>query len=175
VVTTNCSNNYGPYQFPEKLIPLIICNAIAGRGLPLYGDGLQVRDWLFVKDHCMAIRRVLEAGMPGATYNIGGWNERSNLGVVTSLCEALDELRPRADRKSFKEQITFVEDRPGHDRRYAVDAKKIELELGWRPLETFDTGIRRTTQWYLDNQSWVRGVTSGAYRQWLEQKYGVIT
>jgi dTDP-glucose 4,6-dehydratase len=172
VLTTNCSNNYGPYHFPEKLIPLIIHNALAGKALPVYGDGLQVRDWLYVKDHCTAIRRVLEAGKPGTTYNIGGWNERTNLDVVNSLCAILDELRPRADRRSYKEQIAFVTDRPGHDRRYAINATKIEQELAWRPVETLESGMRKTVQWYLDNQSWVKRVANGAYRQWLAQNYG---
>jgi len=172
VLTTNCSNNYGPYHFPEKLIPLCIHNALAGKPLPIYGDGQQIRDWLYVKDHCAAIRRVLEAGKIGEVYNIGGWNEKANLDVVNILCEILDELRPRADGKSYKTQITFVADRPGHDRRYAIDATKLERELGWRPAETFETGIRKTVQWYLDNQTWVKNVTSGAYREWLGVQYG---
>ncbi len=171
VVTTNCSNNYGPYHFPEKLIPLVINNALAGKPLPIYGDGQQIRDWLYVKDHCSAIRRVLEAGRVGETYNIGGWNEKPNLDVVHTLCTILDELSPRADGKSYEEQIAYVKDRPGHDRRYAIDASKIERELGWRPAETFDTGIRKTVRWYLDNQAWVSNVTSGAYRQWLDKNY----
>ncbi len=171
VLTTNCSNNYGPYHFPEKLIPLVIHNALAGKPLPIYGDGQQIRDWLYVKDHCSAIRRVLEAGMVGETYNIGGWNEKPNLEVVLTLCTILDELSPRADGKLYREQIAYVKDRPGHDRRYAIDAGKIERELGWRPAETFDTGIRKTVRWYLDNQAWVSNVTSGAYRQWLDKNY----
>jgi dTDP-glucose 4,6-dehydratase len=171
VLTTNCSNNYGPYHFPEKLIPLVIHNALEGRPLPLYGDGQQVRDWLYVKDHCSAIRRVLQAGVPGQTYNIGGWNERANLDVVTMLCEVLDELRPRADRASYRDQIAFVKDRPGHDRRYAIDARKIEADLGWRPADTFESGIRKTVEWYLDNPEWVEDVTSGSYRNWLETHY----
>ena len=171
VLTTNCSNNYGPYHFPEKLIPLVINNALAGKPLPIYGDGQQIRDWLYVKDHCSAIRRVLEAGRVGETYNIGGWNEKPNLDVVHTLCTILDELSPRADGKSYEEQIAYVKDRPGHDRRYAIDASKIERELGWRPAETFDTGIRKTVRWYLDNQAWVSIVTSGAYRQWLDKNY----
>lgn len=172
VLTTNCSNNYGPYHFPEKLIPLVIHNALAGKPLPIYGDGQQIRDWLYVKDHCSAIRRVLEAGRPGETYNVGGWNEKPNLDVVHTLCAILDELRPRVDGKSYREQITYVKDRPGHDRRYAIDATKIERELGWKPAETFETGIRKTVRWYLDNQAWVENVTSGAYREWLGKQYG---
>jgi dTDP-glucose 4,6-dehydratase len=172
VLTTNCSNNYGPYHFPEKLIPLVLLNALAGKPLPIYGDGQQVRDWLYVEDHCRAIARVLEAGKVGETYNIGGWNEKTNLEVVHTLCAVLDELQPRADGKRYAEQITYVKDRPGHDRRYAIDARKIERELGWKPQETFETGIRKTVQWYLDNQAWVEGVTSGAYRQWMGKQYG---
>jgi dTDP-glucose 4,6-dehydratase len=171
VLTTNCSNNYGPYHFPEKLIPLVIHNALAGKPLPIYGDGQQVRDWLYVKDHASAIRRVLEAGRVGETYNVGGWNEKPNLDVVHTLCAILDELSPRADGKSYKEQITYVTDRPGHDRRYAIDATKISRELGWKPAETFETGIRKTVQWYLDNQEWVQNVTSGAYQHWVEKQY----
>ena len=172
VLTTNCSNNYGPYHFPEKLIPLVIHNALAGKPLPIYGDGQQIRDWLYVKDHCSAIRRVLDGGRPGETYNVGGWNEKANLDVVHVLCSILDDLRPRADGKSYREQITFVKDRPGHDRRYAIDATRLERELGWKPAETFETGIRKTVQWYLDNPAWVDNVTSGAYRQWLDKNYG---
>ncbi|WP_028995311.1 dTDP-glucose 4,6-dehydratase [Azonexus hydrophilus] len=172
VLTTNCSNNYGPYHFPEKLIPLCIHNALAGKPLPIYGDGQQIRDWLYVKDHCSAIRRVLEAGRLGEVYNVGGWNEKANLDVVHTLCAILDELSPRADGKSYREQITFVTDRPGHDRRYAIDATKLERELGWKPAETFETGIRKTVRWYLDNQDWVKNVTSGAYRDWLGKHYG---
>ena len=171
VLTTNCSNNYGPYHFPEKLIPLMIVNALAGKPLPVYGDGQQIRDWLYVKDHCSAIRRVLEAGRLGETYNIGGWNEKPNIDIVHTVCALLDELRPRADGKSFSEQITYVTDRPGHDRRYAIDASKIERELGWKPAETFETGIRKTVQWYLENQEWVANVQSGAYRDWVEKNY----
>lgn len=171
VLTTNCSNNYGPYHFPEKLIPLMIVNALAGKHLPVYGDGQQIRDWLYVKDHCSAIRRVLEAGKVGEVYNIGGWNEKTNIDIVYTVCELLDELRARVDSKSYREQITYVTDRPGHDRRYAVDASKIERELGWKPAETFDTGIRKTIQWYLGNQSWVANVQSGAYREWLKRNY----
>lgn len=171
VVTTNCSNNYGPYHFPEKLIPLVILNAINGKPLPIYGDGQQVRDWLYVGDHCSAIRAVLANGVLGETYNIGGWNEKTNLSVVQTICQILDELRPRTDGQSYAQQITFVKDRPGHDRRYAIDARKIERELGWRPAETFDTGIRKTVQWYLQNPSWVEGVVSGAYRDWLQKQY----
>lgn len=173
VLTTNCSNNYGPYHFPEKLIPLVITNALAGKDLPIYGDGLQVRDWLYVKDHCAAIRRVLEAGRPGETYNIGGWNEKTNLEIVHTICSLLDELNPRDDKVSYKSQITHVTDRPGHDRRYAIDARKIERELGWRPAETFETGIRKTVQWYLDNPEWVKDVQSGAYRDWMNKQYGM--
>ncbi|OMG54554.1 dTDP-glucose 4,6-dehydratase [Azonexus hydrophilus] len=172
VLTTNCSNNYGPYHFPEKLIPLVIHNALAGKPLPIYGDGQQIRDWLYVKDHCSAIRRVLEGGKLGEVYNVGGWNEKANLDVVHTLCAILDELSPRADGQSYRTQITFVTDRPGHDRRYAIDATKLERELGWKPAETFETGIRKTVQWYLDNQAWVNNVTSGAYRDWLGKQYG---
>jgi dTDP-glucose 4,6-dehydratase len=170
VLTTNCSNNYGPYHFPEKLIPLVLLNALAGKPLPIYGDGQQVRDWLYV-DHCRAIARVLEAGKVGETYNIGGWNEKTNLEVVNTLCAVLDELKPRADGKRYAEQITYVKDRPGHDRRYAINARKIERDLGWKPQETFETGIRKTVQWYLANKTWVEGVTSGAYRQWVGKQY----
>lgn len=171
VLTTNCSNNYGPYHFPEKLIPLMIVNALAGKPLPVYGDGQQIRDWLYVKDHCSAIRRVLEAGMLGETYNVGGWNEKPNLEIVRTVCALLDELRPRADGQQYQQQITYVTDRPGHDRRYAIDATKLATELGWKPAETFETGIRKTVQWYLDNQSWVNNVLSGDYRQWMETNY----
>ena len=171
VLTTNCSNNYGPYHFPEKLIPLMIVNALAGKALPIYGDGLQIRDWLYVKDHCSAIRRVLEAGRLGETYNIGGWNEKANIEIVYTVCSLLDEMCPRADGKPYKNQISYVTDRPGHDRRYAIDARKLERELGWRPAETFDTGIRKTVQWYLDNPQWVQNVQSGAYRDWVSQQY----
>ncbi len=172
VLTTNCSNNYGPYQFPEKLIPLILHNALAGKPLPIYGDGLQVRDWLYVSDHCAAIRRVLADGRLGETYNVGGWNEKPNLDVVHTLCGILDELRPRTDGQPYATQITYVKDRPGHDRRYAIDAGKIERELGWRPAETFETGIRKTVRWYLDHPDWVEHVTSGTYRQWTYRQYG---
>ena len=171
VLTTNCSNNYGPYHFPEKLIPLMIVNALAGKSLPVYGDGQKMRDWLYVKDHCNAIRRVLEAGKAGEVYNIGGWNEKPNIDIVHTVCTLLDGLRARADSKSYHEQINFVTDRPGHDRRYAIDASKIERELGWKPAETFETGIRKTVQWYLENQSWVANVTSGEYRNWVETHY----
>ncbi|WP_068637259.1 dTDP-glucose 4,6-dehydratase [Thauera butanivorans] len=170
VLTTNCSNNYGPRQFPEKLIPLMIVNALAGKPLPVYGDGLNVRDWLYVTDHCAAIREVLARGTPGATYNIGGWNEKTNIDIVRSVCGLLDELRPSADG-SHARLITHVTDRPGHDRRYAIDARKIERELGWRPAETFDSGIRKTVQWYLDNPQWVADVQSGAYRDWVAANY----
>lgn len=171
VLTTNCSNNYGPYHFPEKLIPLCILNALAGKPLPIYGDGQQIRDWLYVQDHCSAIRRVLQAGQPGEVYNVGGWNEKANLDVVHTLCSILDELRPRADGQPYSAQITFVKDRAGHDRRYAIDASKLEQELGWKPTETFDTGIRKTVQWYLDNQPWVANVSSGAYQEWVNKQY----
>jgi dTDP-glucose 4,6-dehydratase len=172
VLTTNCSNNYGPCQFPEKLIPLVIHHALAGRPLPIYGDGQQIRDWLYVKDHCRAIGRVLEAGRVGEVYNVGGRSEKANLDVVRTLCAILDELSPRADGKSYREQITFVADRPGHDRRYAIDAGKIERELGWQPAETFETGLRKTVRWYLDHPDWVAHVTSGAYREWVGKQYG---
>ena len=171
VLTTNCSNNYGPYHFPEKLIPLMIVNALAGKPLPVYGDGMQVRDWLYVKDHCSAIRRVLEAGRLGETYNVGGWNEKPNIEIVKTVCALLDELRPRADGKAYAEQITYVTDRPGHDRRYAIDARKLEAELGWKPAETFETGIRKTVAWYLANPEWVQHVQSGAYREWVNKQY----
>lgn len=171
VLTTNCSNNYGPFQFPEKLIPLVINNALAGKPLPVYGDGRQVRDWLYVLDHCSAIRRVLEAGKPGETYNIGGCNELANIDVVHTLCAILDELRPRPDGVPYAVQLAFVKDRPGHDRRYAIDAGKLERELGWRPHETFQTGIRKTVEWYLAHQDWVEDVTSGSYRDWVETQY----
>ena len=171
VVTTNCSNNYGPYQFPEKLIPLVVANALAGKSLPIYGDGQQIRDWLYVSDHCAAIRRVLEAGRLGETYNIGGWNEKPNLDIVHAICALLGELHPRADGKDYREQITYVTDRPGHDRRYAIDAGKIERELGWKPAETFETGIRKTVQWYIDHPQWIANVQSGAYREWVEKNY----
>jgi dTDP-glucose 4,6-dehydratase len=170
VLTTNCSNNYGPFHFPEKLIPLMIVNALAGKPLPVYGDGMQVRDWLYVKDHCSAIRRVLEAGRLGETYNVGGWNEKPNIEIVHTVCALLDELRPSAEG-SYKRLIKHVKDRPGHDRRYAIDARKIERELGWRPAETFETGIRKTVQWYLNNPEWVQRVQSGAYRDWVQQQY----
>ncbi|MFY7952706.1 MAG: dTDP-glucose 4,6-dehydratase [Armatimonadaceae bacterium] len=172
VFTTNCSNNYGPFHFPEKLIPLMIVNALAGKQLPVYGDGMQVRDWLFVKDHCAAIRRVLEAGRPGETYNIGGWNEQPNIAIVHQICDLLDALRPRPDSASYRSQIVHVTDRPGHDRRYAIDARKIERELGWRPAETFATGLRKTVEWYLANEAWVADVQNGAYRDWMARHYG---
>jgi dTDP-glucose 4,6-dehydratase len=171
VLTTNCSNNYGPYHFPEKLIPLMIVNALAGKPLPVYGDGLQVRDWLYVKDHCSAIRRVLDAGRPGEVYNIGGWNEKPNIEIVHTVCALLDELRPKADGTPYSTQITTVKERPGHDRRYAIDASKIERELGWKPAETFESGIRKTVQWYLANPEWVAHVQSGAYRDWVQTQY----
>ena len=169
-LTTNCSNNYGAYQFPEKLIPLVIANALAGKPLPIYGDGMNVRDWLYVGDHCAAIRTVLANGRPGETYNIGGWNEMPNLVIVKTICALLDEFRP-SSAGPYERLVTFVKDRPGHDRRYAIDARKIERELGWRPAETFETGIRKTVRWYLDHQDWVARVQSGAYREWLEKNY----
>ncbi|MBI2286052.1 MAG: dTDP-glucose 4,6-dehydratase [Nitrosomonadales bacterium] len=184
VLTTNCSNNYGPYHFPEKLIPLMIVNALAGKPLPVYGDGQQIRDWLYVKDHCSAIRRVLEAGKVGEVYNVGGWNEKANIEIVHTVCDLLDELRPlkpgsgewqvesgKPPLPTYRSLITYVQDRPGHDRRYAIDARKIERELGWKPAETFESGIRKTVQWYLDNQGWVDNVQSGNYRQWVEKNY----
>ena len=172
VVTTNCSNNYGPYHFPEKLIPLMIVNALAGKPLPIYGDGMQIRDWLYVRDHCNAIRAVLAGGRVGETYNVGGWNEKPNREIVHTVCALLDELRPSAEGP-YTRLITHVKDRPGHDRRYAIDARKIERELGWRPAETFDSGIRKTVQWYLDNAAWVANVQSGGYRAWLDTNYTV--
>jgi dTDP-glucose 4,6-dehydratase len=171
VLTTNCSNNYGPYHFPEKLIPLMIVNALAGKPLPVYGDGMQIRDWLYVKDHCSAIRRVLEAGRLGETYNVGGWNEKPNIDIVHTVCKLLDEMRPKADGSSYSTQITYVTDRPGHDRRYAIDARKLEKELGWKPAETFETGIRKTIEWYLANPTWVANVQSGNYREWVQKQY----
>jgi dTDP-glucose 4,6-dehydratase len=170
VLTTNCSNNYGPYHFPEKLIPLMIVNALAGKPLPVYGDGMQIRDWLYVRDHCSAIRAVLAQGRVGETYNVGGWNEKPNIEIVKTICALLDELRPSADG-SYARLIRYVTDRPGHDRRYAIDARKIERELGWRPAETFESGIRKTVQWYLDNAQWVADVQSGGYREWLSKNY----
>ena len=170
VLTTNCSNNYGPYHFPEKLIPLMIVNALAGKPLPVYGDGMQIRDWLYVKDHCSAIRRVLEAGRLGETYNVGGWNEKPNIEIVHTVCKLLDELRPKQDGSSYATQITYVTDRPGHDRRYAIDARKLEAELGWKPAETFETGIRKTVQWYLDNSEWIQNVQTGNYQKFLDLK-----
>ncbi|MFM8574722.1 MAG: dTDP-glucose 4,6-dehydratase, partial [Limnohabitans sp.] len=171
VLTTNCSNNYGPYHFPEKLIPLMIVNALAGKHLPVYGDGMQIRDWLAVNDPCSAIRRVLQAGRLGETYNVGGWNEKPNIEIVKTVCALLDELRPKADGSSYAAQISYVTDRPGHDRRYAIDARKIGRELGWKPAETFESGIRKTVQWYLDNPEWVKNVQSGAYREWGCKQY----
>lgn len=171
VLTTNCSNNYGPFQFPEKLIPLVLHNAIEGKSLPIYGDGQQIRDWLFVTDHCNAIRRVLAAGKPGEVYNIGGLNEQTNLQVVHTLCDLLDQIEPRADGTSYRHQIEFVKDRPGHDRRYAIDASKIGRELGWTPRESFNSGMLKTVRWYLDNKAWVDHITSGEYRAWVAQHY----
>ena len=172
VITTNCSNNYGPFQFPEKLVPLIIHHALAGKALPIYGDGMQVRDWLFVEDHCRALVRVLEAGHPGETYNIGGGNEKSNLETVRTICAVLDELAPKTEGGNYADQIKFVTDRPGHDRRYAIDSRKVQNELGWQPQESFETGIRRTIAWYLENPEWVEQVVSGSYRKWLSDHYG---
>ncbi len=169
-LTTNCSNNYGPYHFPEKLIPLVITNARAGKDLPIYGDGSQVRDWLFVSDHCAAIRRVLENGRVGETYNVGGWNEKTNLNVVHTICDLLDELQPKS-AGSYRDQIRFVKDRPGHDKRYAIDARKLERELGWKPAETFETGLRKTVEWYLANDAWTDQVLSGEYKNWVELQY----
>jgi len=171
VLTTNCSNNYGPLHFPEKLIPLMIVNALAGKPLPVYGDGQQVRDWLYVTDHCAAIQVVLSHGRLGETYNVGGWNEKTNLQIVHAVCALLDEMQPRADGQSYAAQISFVADRPGHDRRYAIDARKIKDELGWKPAETFETGLRKTVRWYLDNPDWVQDVQSGSYRQWISEQY----
>ncbi len=171
VLTTNCSNNYGPYHFPEKLIPLMIVNALAGKNLPVYGDGMQIRDWLYVKDHCSAIRTVLAKGQLGETYNVGGWNEKPNIEIVNTVCKLLDELRPKADGTSYATQITYVTDRPGHDRRYAIDARKLERELGWKPAETFETGIRKTVEWYLANPEWVANVQSGTYKDWVNKQY----
>lgn len=171
VLTTNCSNNYGPYQFPEKLIPLVISNALARKPLPIYGDGLNIRDWLYVGDHCSAIRCVLDNGKIGETYNVGGHNERNNITIVKTICAILDEMRPHPDG-SYANLITFVKDRPGHDRRYAIDSTKLQTQLGWKPKECFETGIRKTVQWYLDHQDWVKNVQSGAYREWTAKQYG---
>ncbi len=171
-VTTNCSNNYGPFQFPEKLIPLVIVNALAGKPLPVYGDGENIRDWLYVGDHCEAIWKVLVNGRPGETYNVGGNSEKSNIEVVQEICGVLNELRPNTEIGDYASLITFVKDRPGHDRRYAIDASKISSELGWAPRETFETGLRRTVGWYLENQAWVQDVQSGAYQSWIELNYG---
>ena len=171
ILTTNCSNNYGPFHFPEKLIPLLIHHALAGKPLPIYGDGQQIRVWLYVKDHCSALRRVLEAGRPGQTYNVGGNNERTNLEVAHHICDLLDELQPRVDGRSYRQQIVFVADRPGHDRRYAVDSRRLEQELNWTPAETFESGMLQTVRWYLANPTWVENVTTGAYRHWLDMHY----
>lgn len=171
-LTTNCSNNYGPFQFPEKLIPLMILNAHSGKTLPVYGDGKNVRDWLYVEDHCDAIATVLRHGRPGETYNIGGWNEKPNIEIVHTICDLVDEMSPRL-QKPRRELITYVKDRPGHDRRYAMNASKIEREMGWRPKETFESGIRKTVRWYLEHENWVQDVTSGSYRQWIETHYSV--
>ena len=174
-LVTNCSNNYGPYQFPEKLIPLVLNNALQGKPLPIYGDGQQVRDWLFVLDHCSAIRAVLQRGRVGQTYNVGGGNQRANIDVVTTICSLLDELRPDSPHVPHKQLMTFVTDRPGHDRRYAIDARKIESEIGWKAAESFETGLRKTVQWYLDNGAWVEDVTSGSYKKWIDQNYSERT
>lgn len=171
VLTTNCSNNYGPYQFPEKLIPLVISNALARKPLPIYGDGLNIRDWLYVGDHCSAIRCVLEKGKLGETYNVGGHNERNNITIVKTICTILDEVKPHPDG-SYADLITFVKDRPGHDRRYAIDSTKLQTQLGWKPQECFETGIRKTVEWYLSHQTWVKNVQSGAYREWTAKQYG---
>ena len=172
VITTNCSNNYGPFQFPEKLIPLVIVNALSGKNLPIYGDGKQIRDWIFVKDHCDAIRCILNTGIVGEVYNIGGWNEKSNLEIVNYVCSLLDKLKPKKDNTSYKKLISFVKDRPGHDKRYAIDAIKIESELGWKPSETFESGIQKTVKWYLQNLDWVKNVQDGSYRKWMKTQYG---
>lgn len=170
-LTTNCSNNYGPYQFPEKLIPLIITHALNGKPLPIYGDGLQIRDWLFVEDHCDAISSVLEKGIPGEIYNVGGWNEKSNIEIVKIVCSILDELSPNKNKTPYEKQITYVKDRPGHDRRYAINATKIMSDLGWKPKETFESGIRKTILWYLNNQDWIHDIQSGSYMDWIQQNY----
>ena len=172
VVTTNCSNNYGPFQFPEKLIPLMIVNALSGKPLPVYGDGKQIRDWLYVKDHCSAVRRVLTSGRVGETYNVGGWNEIENIDIVKTICDLLEEMRPRSGGSRYADLITHVKDRPGHDRRYAIDARKIEHEIGWRPVETFSSGIRKTVEWYLVNSEWVSRVQGGRYQNWISDQYG---
>ena len=175
VLTTNCSNNYGPFHFPEKLIPLVIHNALSAKPLPIYGDGQQIRDWLYVRDHCLAIACVLEKGIVGETYNVGGNNEKTNLEVVQTICATLDQLRPLSNGKSYRDQITFVKDRPGHDRRYAIDARKIKSDLGWVPQESFESGILKTITWYLDHPEWVASITSGAYRDWVQQQYSAKT
>ena len=172
VLTTNCSNNYGPYQFPEKLIPLVITNALAGKSLPVYGDGQNIRDWLYVTDHCSAVRAVLARGVPGETYNVGGWNEKTNLEVVHAVCDLLDELRPDPSG-ARRRLIRFVADRPGHDRRYAIDARKIQRELGWTPGQTFESGLRKTVNWYVANTQWLESVASGEYRNWVLKQYAV--
>jgi dTDP-glucose 4,6-dehydratase len=171
VLTVNSANNYGPYQFPEKLIPLCILNALNGKPLPIYGDGMQIRDWLYVKDHASAIREVLVCGQLGETYNVGAWNEKTNLEVVETLCNILDELKPKSDSKSYREQIAFIQDRPGHDRRYAIDPSKLERELGWKPLETFETGLRKTVLWYLEHETWMNHILSGEYQDWVQKQY----
>ncbi|CAM8361131.1 dTDP-glucose 4,6-dehydratase [Candidatus Methylopumilus universalis] len=171
VLTVNSANNYGPYQFPEKLIPLCILNALKAKPLPIYGDGQQIRDWLYVKDNCTAIREILKQGQIGETYNVGGWNEKTNLSVAETLCDILDELKPKLDSKSYRDQITFVQDRPGHDKRYAIDASKLERELGWKPQENFETGLRKTVIWYLENEAWINHVVSGEYQDWVQKQY----
>jgi len=171
IITTNCSNNYGPFQFPEKLIPLMIQNALDGKPLPVYGDGLQIRDWLYVEDHCAAIRAVLRAGKPGSTYNIGGESEKTNIEVIHAICDILEEECPRAGKQSYRDQIAFVKDRPGHDRRYAIDASKIRRELGWRPSQSFESGLRNTVKWYVANPAWTARILSGSYRDWIQTNY----
>jgi len=171
VLTVNSANNYGPFQFPEKLIPLCILNALNGKPLPIYGDGQQIRDWLYVKDHGSAIRKILNEGQIGGTYNVGGWNEKTNLEVVKTLCGILDELKPKADGSTYENQITYVKDRPGHDRRYAIDASKLERDLGWKPKETFETGLRKTVLWYLEHETWMNHVVSGEYQAWVQKQY----
>lgn len=171
-ITTNCSNNYGPFHFPEKLIPLVILNALSNKPLPIYGDGQQIRDWLYVKDHCDAIRKVLDTGRVGETYNIGGWNEKTNLKVVETICNTLDTLRPRPCCQSYTDLITFIKDRPGHDKRYAIDARKITSQLNWKPKESFESGIQKTILWYLDNEAWVRKISDGSYQEWTKKHYG---
>jgi len=171
VLTVNSANNYGPYQFPEKLIPLCTLNALHGKYLPIYGDGQQIRDWIYVKDHCNAIREILKQGQIGETYNVGSWSEKKNLEVVETICAILDELKPKSDGKSYRDQITFVKNRPGHDKRYAIDAARLKRELGWTPQETFETGLRKTVLWYLENETWMNHVISGEYHHWIQKQY----